>query len=158
MGLYYRYRSGSELSIKELIYDELYFASREECNDPYEGKTFATFSKDKDLIISQSIGKDILVNDGDKLNLVVSLGKLDKEKLKNDSINELGNVTEGTMILLKKEIEDDAAKCISAGKIKLKTREELHTMHSVYHNKLHGNGGLDSVMEAIDELRVDSDI
>lgn len=46
---YYRYRSGSELSIKELIYDELYFASREECNDPYEGKTFATFSKDKDL-------------------------------------------------------------------------------------------------------------
>lgn len=47
--LYYRYRSGSELSIKELIYDELYFASREECNDPYEGKTFATFSKDKDL-------------------------------------------------------------------------------------------------------------
>ena len=49
MGFYYRYRSGNELSIKELIYDELYFASREECNDPYEGKTFATFSKDKDL-------------------------------------------------------------------------------------------------------------
>ncbi len=46
---YYRYRSGSELAIKELIYDELYFASREECNDPYEGKTFATFSKDKGL-------------------------------------------------------------------------------------------------------------
>lgn len=46
---YYRYRSGSELSVKELIYDELYFASREECNDPYEGKTFATFSADKDL-------------------------------------------------------------------------------------------------------------
>lgn len=47
--LYYRYRSGSELAIKELIYDELYFASREECNDPYEGKTFAAFSKDKVL-------------------------------------------------------------------------------------------------------------
>ena len=46
---YYRYRSGSELSIKELIYDELYFASREECNDPYEGKTFATFSAEKEL-------------------------------------------------------------------------------------------------------------
>ena len=46
---YYRYRSGGELSVKELIYDELYFASREECNDPYEGKTFATFSADKDL-------------------------------------------------------------------------------------------------------------
>ena len=46
---YYRYRSGSELSMKELIYDELYFASREECNDPYEGKTFAIFSADKEL-------------------------------------------------------------------------------------------------------------
>ena len=46
---YYRYRSGNELALKELIYDELYFASREECNDPYEGKTFATFSKDKNL-------------------------------------------------------------------------------------------------------------
>ncbi len=47
--LYYRYRSGSELAIKELIYDELYFASREECNDPYEGKTFAILEKDQDL-------------------------------------------------------------------------------------------------------------
>ncbi|MCD7770648.1 MAG: DUF2971 domain-containing protein [Oscillospiraceae bacterium] len=47
--LYYRYRSGNELSIKELIYDELYFASREECNDPYEGRTFATFSADEGL-------------------------------------------------------------------------------------------------------------
>lgn len=44
---YYRYRSGSELSIKELIYDELYFASRAECNDPYEGKIFAIFGKNE---------------------------------------------------------------------------------------------------------------
>ena len=47
---------------------------------------------DKDMIISQSINKDVVIKDGDKLNLVVSLGKLDKEKLKNDSINELGKV------------------------------------------------------------------
>ena len=40
--LYYRYRSGSELSIKELIYDEIYFCSASECNDPFEGKIFAT--------------------------------------------------------------------------------------------------------------------
>ena len=44
---YYRYRSGSELSIKELIYNELYFASRAECNDPYEGKVFAIFEKNE---------------------------------------------------------------------------------------------------------------
>lgn len=47
--LYYRYRSGSELAIKELIYDELYFASKAECNDPYEGKLFAKFDKNKEL-------------------------------------------------------------------------------------------------------------
>ena len=56
--LYYRYRSGSELAIKELIYDELYFASREECNDPYEGKTFSVFSPDNeswDNLISEAL-------------------------------------------------------------------------------------------------------
>ena len=52
--LYYRYRSGSELSIKELIYDELYFASQAECNDPYEGKIFAVLEKNED---SQCIRK-----------------------------------------------------------------------------------------------------
>lgn len=43
--LYYRYRTGNELSIKELIYDEMFFASVNECNDPYEGKLFAVFDK-----------------------------------------------------------------------------------------------------------------
>ena len=46
---YYRYRSGSELSIKELIYDELYFASKAECNDPYEGKIFAVLEKNQEF-------------------------------------------------------------------------------------------------------------
>ena len=47
---------------------------------------------EKDKVISQSIAKDTEINDNDKLELVVSLGKLDKEKLKNDGINELGKV------------------------------------------------------------------
>ena len=47
---------------------------------------------DKDIIISQSIDDGKVVNDGDKLDLVVSLGKIDKEKLKKDGINELGKV------------------------------------------------------------------
>lgn len=46
----------------------------------------------KNNIISQSIIKDEIINDKDKLTLVVSLGKLDKEKLKKDGINELGKV------------------------------------------------------------------
>lgn len=42
--LYYRYRPFSELSIKELMYNELFFASTEECNDPYDSKAFYEFS------------------------------------------------------------------------------------------------------------------
>ena len=47
---------------------------------------------DKDKIIKQSILKDTVINKNDKLILTVSLGKLDKEKLKSDGINELGKV------------------------------------------------------------------
>ena len=47
---------------------------------------------EKDNVISQSIKEDTLVNVGDRLNIVVSLGKIDKEKLKSDGINELGKV------------------------------------------------------------------
>ena len=47
---------------------------------------------EKDKIISQSITKDTEIKKGDKLDLVVSLGKIDKDKLKDDKINELGKV------------------------------------------------------------------
>ena len=46
----------------------------------------------KDAVISQSILEGEIIHEGDKLLLVVSKGKLDKEKLKNDGINELGKV------------------------------------------------------------------
>ena len=46
--LYYRYRPGTPLSMKELIYNEMYFSSGSECNDPYEGKLFAEFGKNRD--------------------------------------------------------------------------------------------------------------
>ena len=47
---------------------------------------------DKDVIISQSIDEGVIIDDNNKLDLVVSLGKIDKEKLKKDNINELGKV------------------------------------------------------------------
>ena len=47
---------------------------------------------EKDIIISQSILKDMEIKEGDKLDIVVSLGKRDLEKLKKDGINELGKV------------------------------------------------------------------
>lgn len=43
---YYRFRTASELAIKELMYDEIYFSSTKECNDPYDGKAFLTFEAD----------------------------------------------------------------------------------------------------------------
>lgn len=46
--IYYRFRSSSELAIKELMYDEIYFASTKECNDPFDGKTFLAFEADRD--------------------------------------------------------------------------------------------------------------
>ena len=36
---------------------------------------------EKNKVISQSIDKDMVINNGDELSLVVSLGKLDKDKL-----------------------------------------------------------------------------
>ena len=47
---------------------------------------------EKDKIISQSISKDTEINENDTLDIIISLGVLDKEKLKEDKINELGNV------------------------------------------------------------------
>lgn len=46
----------------------------------------------KDKIISQSINEKEKINKKDKLELVISLGKLDLEKLESDGINEMGKV------------------------------------------------------------------
>jgi Protein of unknown function (DUF2971) len=45
---YFRYRSFSEISLKELLYSEIYFSSPEECNDPFDSKTFYVFNNDKE--------------------------------------------------------------------------------------------------------------
>ncbi|MEX2207670.1 MAG: DUF2971 domain-containing protein [Myxococcota bacterium] len=45
---YYRFRPPTELAYKELLYDELYFASPAECNDPFDSHAFAEFSGDQD--------------------------------------------------------------------------------------------------------------
>jgi len=46
----------------------------------------------KDMVISQSISEDTKINDNDTLDIIVSLGVIDKVKLLSDKINELGNV------------------------------------------------------------------
>ena len=47
---------------------------------------------EKDIIISQSISEGVEIKENEVLDLVISLGKIDKEKLKSDNINELGKV------------------------------------------------------------------
>ena len=46
----------------------------------------------KDKVISQSIKESEEIHKGDIIDIIISLGKLDKEKLANDGINELGKV------------------------------------------------------------------
>ncbi|MDR3542716.1 MAG: DUF2971 domain-containing protein [Desulfosporosinus sp.] len=46
---YYRFRPSGELAIKEFMYDEIYFSSATECNDPYDGKAFLTFEADYEM-------------------------------------------------------------------------------------------------------------
>lgn len=66
--LYYRYRPFSELSIKELMYNELFLASTKECNDPYDSKSFYEFSPRQDYwenfikLISDKVEKNCLKN------------------------------------------------------------------------------------------------
>lgn len=99
---YYRYRSGSELSVKELIYDELYFASREECNDPYEGKTFATFSADKDLWNN-------LINEALKAYNIKSLESL-KERIVQYFLSKAPMPIENVLRIPKNEFVDIGAR------------------------------------------------
>ncbi len=44
---HFRYRSISEISLKELMYNEMFFASPEECNDPFDSKAFYEFKSNK---------------------------------------------------------------------------------------------------------------
>lgn len=111
---YYRYRSGSELAIKELIYDELYFASREECNDPYEGKTFAVFSKDKDLW-SNLIGEAFRTY---KIELDGSLKEKIVEYLLSKSpmpIENVANIEEQEFISLGKRVVFEKVSVVRSG-------------------------------------------
>jgi len=41
---YYKFRPPSEVFYKELLYNELFFSDPDECNDPYDSKTFFSFS------------------------------------------------------------------------------------------------------------------
>ncbi len=47
---------------------------------------------EKDKVISQSIKKDEILNKNDKLTVIISKGRVSKDVLKENNVNELGNV------------------------------------------------------------------
>lgn len=70
---YFRYRPYSEFSLKELLYGEMYFSSPEECNDPFDSKTYYSFNSDHQkwskliLLASERIGLKVSEKDLSKL-------------------------------------------------------------------------------------------
>ena len=89
---YYRFRSDSELSFKELIYNEIYFGSPEECNDPFDSKTFYEFPHDAERwrrLLDQSLHiqdkefKDRLLSD--LVSHILELPVMTLERLMNES-------------------------------------------------------------------------
>ena len=99
--LYFRYRKGDEFSIKELIYNELYFASPEESNDSEEGKTFIKFKSEELKWRKVFYNNDIfpeLCENKDLLDKIVKLFSSKSEwtlaeilSLKEDAFSFLGN-------------------------------------------------------------------
>lgn len=76
---FYRYRPASEMSFKELLYDEMYFVSPAECNDPFDSKTYYQFSNDieswKRLVtfaLSHSKGRQEVSNEIDSVAAVLA--------------------------------------------------------------------------------------
>lgn len=48
--LYYRYRPPTEVCFKELLYNEMFFCSPEECNDPFDSKAYLQIPNDVEKI------------------------------------------------------------------------------------------------------------
>lgn len=61
-------------------------------------------------------------------------------------------VAEGVKYLLYVEILRLGKKFIADGKVDFDERRILNAMHSTYHNGLSGNGDLDNIMEAVNDL------
>lgn len=82
-----------------------------------------------------------------KANASDELAKHEKE-----AAIQMAEIKEGLRMLLLKRIQDECVKHIQNGEISLEDRRIIHMMHATYHDKLNGNGDLDSLIELIDEL------
>ena len=78
--LYYRFRPSGELSLKELLYDEMFFTSTSECNDPFDGASLFSFGCDEERwtrLIEHAWGR---VEFESKSDLARSLAKMISSK------------------------------------------------------------------------------
>lgn len=100
-------------------------------------------------------------------NLIQGILKLRAERrgerqVSNQELsNQLGQVHDavedmrtGLRNVLQVQIEELCVDAIQAGKISLPERERIVALHDCYHNKLHGNGNLDALMEAVMDLSI----
>ena len=86
-------------------------------------------------------------------NTAAILSKLNELESKINGIeNRLGGLERAQKITMHERIKRLAAKYCENGKISYSDYEIIKQMHEIYHNDLHGNGFLDSVMEDVDNL------
>lgn len=89
----------------------------------------------------------------DETNTQQIMNKLNEMETKlNNLENRLGGLERAQRITMHERIKRLAAKYCETGEISFSDYEIIKQMHSIYHNDLHGNGFLDSVMEDVDRL------
>lgn len=66
----------------------------------------------------------------------------------------LDSVTEGTMANLGNSLKSMGCGYLQTGSISATDLEDWLRMHEIYHNKLHGNGYLDSIKERLTKLPI----
>lgn len=104
----FRFRPYNPLTVKELLYGEIFFASKDELNDPYDTKNSAVFKADVDVY--NRLVQHVLTDEFSGLKLTsVSLQKLDtkaiaqylgKKDLIFDELIDIINSTEFEIVVL----------------------------------------------------------
>lgn len=84
----------------------------------------------------------------------VVLWLLNNKKAKNEHTEDIKS---GLQTLLFYEIKRASLEHIAEGSIYAEDLEDLKRMHSVYHDKLDGNGYLDNIMHKVDKLPLKND-
>lgn len=88
----------------------------------------------------------------DLVSIIISavLGYLLAQRTKAKQVDT--SIQAGVRILLYDRIKHLGKKYVARGYVSLEELEDLHNMHRIYHDELIGNGFLDSLMNAVNQL------